>query len=72
MILIDQKIIKEAGTLERRLQTGNLNLNELRQFLAKLGSISPADAKVKSSKKQERFQQQLDNLDRGRSGKVKY
>jgi|GEM_PF-4205073 len=64
--MIPIEITKEAGVLRKRLQRGFINLPEMEQFLAKVETAAPPVGKAKGK---DRFTQQLQNLDKGHSGK---
>lgn len=66
-----QQIIKEAGVLRKRLQSGLINTNELVSFLIRVESVSPPTdrVKVRANKRNERFQAALASLDRTSSRK---
>ena len=63
----------EAQVLMENLNRGLVNIPELNSFLNKVVVDSePTIKKKKSSKRNERFMQQLQNLEKGRSGKPNF
>jgi hypothetical protein len=63
------EILKEAEVLRTRLQSGSINIHEMESFLAKVVNYTPPVGRENKCKN--RFEQQLENLERGYSKKPK-